>query len=752
MTVTFTTVLMQCPKCGQKYPEGMQRFCDADGARLISDNDAEGLGGRRGVFSKILPQIHTPKFSDELAEVEPRFEIAGPDKVTENPRSDLYFETDEDEGYEIEADSETAAVFEIVDETADDRVFGRKIDPNEIPPGHIEIEEGETAAADNPEFDANEPYAFVGRRVKGRYQITEMLGEDDTGFAYLAEDRLVDGKRVMVRILAKEDLDEITEGIFAEERVSLSHLNHPNIVRLIDSGEFVDGSTFLITEHLDDLSLLDILEIHGPLTADRVARLIRQAGQALSDAHQEGILHRDLRPEFIIVSHEDEIETVQITEFGVSAGGPNADNLLYKAPEMIEGVIPTIAGDIYSLGVIAFQILTGETPFMGETERELLRSQREGLLNTATDLRRDISGCVNDVFDRVLSFDPLERYSTAREFGEALFTALTEESESTDEVGSVVRPLEVAPVSTDKTIARESEDRSTDTTPLVGEDLAWTRRSPEPPATPDSKWLRITGIGVVAVILTAAAVWYYVLNRPAEPEFRVPTDREAANPGNGSSVPPMTPEQTARDIEVPPLPRDIKQPSNTDFYQNSKQNLKGDLIRNFVGFSVFYPKEWKAAGPQESADGKTRGKFLDVSRSTPDGKLQEQMLVSYYTSNGTYREDLAKFPQMVREANDTLAKLIPNYQMVSEGNTTVNGGWNAYEIRFQGSGTDVNGERLLVWGRRLFMPAARPGVRAGFEITLLATSYAVDVRSVDDVGTRGELAQILYTFEPSQNF
>ena len=90
--------------------------------------------------------------------------------------------------------------------------------------------------------------------------------------------------------------------------------------------------------------------------------------------------------------------------------------------------------------------------------------------------------------------------------------------------------------------------------------------------------------------------------------------------------------------------------------------------------------------------------------------------------------------------------------MVSEGNTLVNGGWNAYEVRFQGSGTGEKGERLLVWGRRIFVPAARPGVRSGFEITMLATSYADDVRSVDDVGVRDELGTILYTFEPGRNF
>jgi hypothetical protein len=90
--------------------------------------------------------------------------------------------------------------------------------------------------------------------------------------------------------------------------------------------------------------------------------------------------------------------------------------------------------------------------------------------------------------------------------------------------------------------------------------------------------------------------------------------------------------------------------------------------------------------------------------------------------------------------------------MLSEGEINVNGDWRAYEIKFQGSGTTESGEKMDVWGRRLFIPAARPGVRTGFEITMLATSAADEVRSVDDVGVRGELAAILNSFEPGQNF
>ena len=226
---------------------------------------------------------------------------------------------------------------------------------------------------------------------------------------------------------------------------------------------------------------------------------------------------------------------------------------------------------------------------------------------------------------------------------------------------------------------------------------------------------------------------------------------EPANAAPIAAAPPEpSPVSTLGDIETPPLPRNIAQPPDTVYFQNSKQNLKGDLVKNFLGFSLYYPQSWQVNEVSESRKPGTRGKFLDISK-TIDGKLSEQMLVSYYDSRGTFKDDDARFPQLVRETNETLKTLIPNYQTLSEGETKINGGWSAYEVKFQGGGI-VGGEKTIVWGRRLFIPASRSGSRSGYEITLLATSLAPDVQSVDDVGTKGELASVLQTFEPNGNF
>ncbi|MBK8304108.1 MAG: hypothetical protein IPK98_12155 [Chloracidobacterium sp.] len=295
------------------------------------------------------------------------------------------------------------------------------------------------------------------------------------------------------------------------------------------------------------------------------------------------------------------------------------------------------------------------------------------------------------------------------------------------------------------TVAPKVENlKPLDTAPVTKQvEPAWKNRSPEPPQEETSRGKILAVVGILALLALLVFGLYYFLGSGGPK----PGDANLAQNTNGPSTPTIT-----SDTEMPPQPRKIAQPANTEYYSNNKQNLKGDLLRNFVGFSLYYPKEWKLNGPQESVTAGGRGKFLDISRSTPEGKLKEQMLVSYYPSKGTFNNDADKFPQMVKETNETLKKLLPGYQMVSEGEIKLNGDWRAYEVKFQGGGTSETGEKLVVWGRRLFIPASRLDARNGFEITMLSTSLADEVKSVDDVGVHGELASILYSFEPTQNF
>ena len=389
--------------------------------------------------------------------------------------------------------------------------------------------------------------------------------------------------------------------------------------------------------------------------------------------------------------------------------------------------MPTAASDIYSLGVLAFEILTGSLPFEGPTAKELLRSQYDGLKARPSKLRTGLPASVDEILEKALSVKASDRHSKARDLGDALFAVL-ETSEAPKKSAQIPPSRKIEVLKPLETLRRKQVEP------------AWKNRSPEPPQEETSRAKAIGAVAGIVLIGLLIFGWYYIVSRPSE------TEAPVTFVGDQPPTPTISTE-----VEMPPQPRKITQPPDSEYFANSKQNLREDLLRNFVGFSLYYPKDWKTTPPQPGTAG-SRGKFLDIARLTPEGAPKEQMLVSYYPSKGTFNSDAPAFAQLVKETNETLKKILPGYQMVSEGEIKVNGDWRAYEVKFTSSGTAANGEQVAVWGRRLFIPAARSGVRDGFEITMLATSLSEDVRSVDDVGVRGELASILYSFEPSQNF
>ncbi|MFZ1700563.1 MAG: protein kinase [Pyrinomonadaceae bacterium] len=750
---------MYCPKCKQSFEEGSRRFCPTDGARLISEaSESRDTGG--GIFANLIPKIETHSEFDETRSNVPRVAVSEPELeipfvTAEHTADNIFFELDE-----IDVEPVREDVFHISAEPASaaPQRIGRKVDPKDVPAGHVDLGSADRVPPFQVDFNERDPESFVGRIVKGRYKVSEFLGGDETGLAYLADDKIHGDKKVLVRILLDDPADEIIGSILAEERVSLSHLSHPNIARLIDSGQFTNGTDFLISEYVDALSVDDVISIHGEISPPRVARIIRQAASALSEAHQEGILHRDIRPQNLILDATGGTEQTKLVNFGASNGDPTPQNSAYKAPEVLEGRIATIASDVFSLAVVAYEMLTGQLPFNGSYAKEIVRAQNAGNAALPSDLRPDLSPAVDDVLIKAMSYSTADRYTKARDFGDALFSAV---SDSPQPVAVNAKPTPAA-VSTNTVIVQPAvPEASPKPAPSVQEkrpvaaavaspekaanEPAWKNRSPEPPAveTSRAKWLAFAGI--LALLAVLGLGWYYLVNRPETVD--VPAQADHTGGTQNANVPSLV-----ANTEMPPFPRTITQPENSNYFQNSKQNLRGDLLRNFVGFTMFVPKSWKVNGPQSGTSADTRGKFIDVARIGPDGRMQEQMLVSYYPSKGTMSADAEKFPELVKETNETLAKLLPGYEMVSQGEISINGDWRAYEVKFKAGGTTPSGEKLSVWGRRLFMPAARPGVRNGFEITMLATSLSGDVNSSVEVGVRGELASILYSFEPSQNF
>jgi serine/threonine protein kinase len=761
---------MHCPKCKQSFEEGSRRFCPTDGARLVSDLSSPAQAQTGSVFATLIPKMSgIEDLGARFSEAKGVF-VAGGESIGEetaapvNEIDDIFFEIEDAAGseadtkllFEHDRGQEKLSAREIIQaELPSSSSPAKKIELANVPAGGIDLGSGYNGADLDSNFDVDSPDKLIGTLVKGRYQVTEFLGADETGLAYLADDRILEGKTVLVRVYVDGEIDQMLQSILAEERISLSHFSHPNIARFVDSGEFVNGVPFIISEYVDGLSVADVLSIHGQMDLKRAARIIRQISGALNEAHQEGILHRDIRPEnFIIDPDSGESEQAKLVNFGASGGEPNGDNLVYKSPEVIDGRINTIVSDIFSLGVVAFEMLTGRLPFDGESKTEILRAQYAGPSALPSSLRPELPASVNVILMKALAFKPAERFKKAREFGDALSSALTETPADARPVSNIteIRPniTELKPIIANTKTEAEAERPSSriQMSPLKRPDPQIPGEAERPAAVPPVKGRRPTmlyaaaAIGALLVLGTVFGWYYFSGASNSLPEAGITNNNLGAGLENAPS----------REANNIPLPRAVVEPPNTQSFTNTKDNLKGDLASNYLGFSLYFPKDWKVIGPQPGTSASARGKFLDISKSTPEGKLREQMLISYYPSAGTFEQDSNRFPKLVGETNATLHKILPGYEKVSEGPVTLGGGLRAYEVKFKGGGTSPNGEKLVVWGRRLFVPAAHAQATNGFEITMLATSHADNVRGADEVGVRGELGPILQSFEPSPNF
>lgn len=712
-------------------------------------------------------------------------------------------------GKMFKADEDLLSLPEI--KSAPQKPLPRVIKTSEVPMSQATLGDRKTNPNGRPALNWENPDVMLRQTVKNRYLISKKLDQDAGSIAYLAEDKLAAGKKVLVRILMGQDADDkFTNKIFAEERVSLSHVNHPNVASVVDSGELLEGNPFIITEYVEGTSVKDMLNRKGEFNARRAARIVRQLSYALSEVHQNGILHRNIKPENIILSLSEEgAEQVKLINFGVPSGKTNKENFAYKSPEQLEGNVATFASDSYSLAVVAYQMLTNRLPFNASSVSALLKSQREGMSLRPTNLRLDLPASADAIFEKALALSPSERHRKTRDFGDAFHNALhtasaAENDEKSSEAEKInifpnekieenvrkaispaeetllfVPPLETIGNSADEIYELEmppfeddSEIPSAASAPIVEtqiaaapavaqtfaesetktpKDLAWEKRSPEPPVVASSSKMLFSLLGIATLLAGMFAVWYYVWNRPnqiappAAETVNAPVQNMeiAAPPENFNAVVKSSP--ALEDIEVPPPARSIAQPPNTVFFETVKQNLKGDLLRNFVGFSLYYPKDW--------VRNESENYFLDAAKKSADGKPIEQLLVGYYESKGTFKMDKEMFPKLAEKSGKDLAKIIPNYQTMSAGETKINGDWRAYEVRFQGGGKIEKGEKnLIIWGRRVWIPAARPGTKNGFVVTMLATSLSPEVTGVNDVGVKGDLGAVIGTFEPNQNF
>jgi len=260
---------------------------------------------------------------------------------------------------------------------------------------------------------------------------------------------------------------------------------------------------------------------------------------------------------------------------------------------------------------------------------------------------------------------------------------------------------------------------------------------PPPVAKKKSKVPLIIAGVLVFLLLSGgalAAVFFFVV-KPKLDEMaaeRNPERRpaEVSTPTPTASVEAPSPSPTVEDTFAPP--------AGTVQFVNANANLDSKLADHYFDFNFYYPESWKK-NPTPGTN------FVAVSRSLPPDFTQESFAVGWYTSTGTFVGDLSSYPQRVKEYSDSLAKRIPKYRMISEGPTKINS-MEGYEFRWEGLSVGTDRGDLNLWGRVVFLPTGNEGETTGATLTMLCTSLAGDLSSVEDVGTRGEMPVILESF------
>ena len=271
----------------------------------------------------------------------------------------------------------------------------------------------------------------IGKLFAGRYRILKSIGRGGMADVYLAKDLILDNEEVAIKVLRTNyQTDQIAVARFQREARAMAELNHPNIVSIRDIGE-EDGQQFLVMEYVDGLDLKKYIQDHAPLSNNEVVRIMEEVLSAMTLAHQQGIVHRDLKPQNILLTKDG---TVKVTDFGIAVAFAETSltqtnsmlgSVHYLSPEQARGSKATVQSDIYAMGIMLFEMLTGHIPYDGDSAVTIALQHFQKPLPSIIDENKNVPQALENVVIKATAKRLSDRYASTFEMSRDLMTALS---------------------------------------------------------------------------------------------------------------------------------------------------------------------------------------------------------------------------------------------------------------------------------------------------------------------------------------